>query len=283
MKVFINPTGLHSFAMNRVVQALRRYVPKGVEVTEHLPSADLQVAHVIAHDSLDSVNYEKPHVIIQYCLETASDGGVPWSDRWTKAKLIWSYYDLQNVTNFYYAPLGVDDTFALAALYESLGPRNGVMTSGYVSSSKGEAIEEVAWAAWMLQMPWLHLGPGNIEGMRNKYPMTVIHGVTDQALARHYRDVNWVSGLRHTEGFELPVIEGLCCGARPVVFDRPDMTQWYTGHAAFVPECDGPELVKHLLDILDSEPEPVSRDERQWVLERFNWERIIKGFWERAL
>jgi glycosyltransferase involved in cell wall biosynthesis len=78
----------------------------------------------------------------------------------------------------------------------------------------------------------------------------------------------------------MPVIEGLACGARPIVFDRPDMTHWYEGHAVFIPECSGPELVEVLTDLLKYNPTPVKETERAEILARFDWSTIVKRFWE---
>lgn len=281
MKVFVRPTGLYSRAMTRVAVALARYAPLSVEIVETYAEADIVVSHLIGPwDQMET----KPEIVIQYCLRSAGLDYERWAQRWRRAMFVWSYFDLPAETGlngykFYHSPLGVDDAFIspLAAT-----DRDSVMTSGYVSASIAEAIEEVMQAAWMLDIPIVHLGPHYIDGIHQQFAMRSILGVSDSVLAGFYSQCKWVSGLRHVEGFELPIIEGLCCGARPIVFDRPDMHQWYDGHAVFVPECDGTELVRHLLDVMGDEPDPVTRDERQWAAERFAWEPIVKGFWEQA-
>lgn len=281
MKVFVKPTGLHSRAMVRVAKALTAHVPPGVTVVDRREDADLVVSHVIGPDPIPAYD----EVVIQYCLDSAGLDYDRWHERWVNAKLTWSYYDLPTIVGrngfaFYHAPLGVDAPFTKPFID---GSRAGVMTSGYVSGPKGEAIEEVAVAAHTLGIPIVHLGPEGIAGMTTKIPMRSILGIPDGPLANQYRQVKWVSGLRHVEGFELPALEGLCCGARPIVFDRADMRQWYDGHAVFVPECSGEELIGHLVNVLLSEPSPVLADERAWAAERFDWGPIARGFWERAL
>ncbi|HWI70162.1 MAG TPA: hypothetical protein VNS88_17650, partial [Nitrospiraceae bacterium] len=79
------------------------------------------------------------------------------------------------------------------------------------------------------------------------------------------------------------VLEGLMCGARPIVFDRPDMRQWYEGHAVFIPECSGPDLTQELIEVMSHEPDPVMSIEREIILERFSWKPIVRGFWEQVL
>lgn len=268
--------------MIRVANALSLHAPKHVTIVDRRDDADLVVTHVIGPGDVP----DQTEVVIQYCLLTAGLDDAAWISRWNSAKLVWSYYDLpsivgQNGFSFYHAPLGVDDAFIGRV---EKAPRDiGILTSGYVAGPSAEAIEEVALASWMLNLSLVHLGPKTIEGMKFQSRFPTIHDVRDEELASYYRRCNWVSGLRHTEGFELPIVEGLCCGARPIVFDRTDMHQWYAGHAAFVPERTGHELVKDLLEILSEPPEPVEEDERQWAIERFSWKPIVKGFWERAL
>lgn len=199
---------------------------------------------------------------------------------------MWSHYDLSDKmpagSAFYHAPLGVD-----GEVFRGNGHDRdlGVMTSGTVAGPEAESIEEVADAAWACGLKVVHLGPRQVVGMniRNEYTWKSIDGVQDSKLAEYYGRCKWVSGLRQIEGFELPVIEGLACGARPIVFDRPDMRRWYDGLAVFVPVCHGNELVNRLVDIFLTDPEPVSDAERALVLERFRWSSIAKGFWSRLL
>ena len=284
LNVFLAPTGLYSRAMLRVASALAQHAPSSVRIVEHRGYADLVVSHVIAPEDVPS----EPEVVIQYCLRTTGRDYDWWLRRWQSTRMVWSYFDLLAElgelpgVNFYHAPLGVDAAFT-QKYSEDEGPRDiPVMTSGYVSHPAGEAIEEMALAAAAVGLRVLHLGPPVVEGMPATPPgWSSVSGISDCDLAALYRQCEWVSGLRHAEGFELPVIEGLCCGARPIVFDRPDMTQWYEGHAAFVPECSGEELVDVLIEVLSHVPVPVSESERIEVARKFDWGVIARGFWER--
>lgn len=266
--------------MVRVANALKKHAPRELEFVDDPKSADLQVLHVIGPDNaelLEASNY----AVIQYC---RTGGEASYISLWAGAQVVWSYYDLRSLCErFYFAPLGVDEIFTQSFDPE---PRDiGIMTSGYVSHPAGEAIEEVAIASWMLGLDVVHLGPEKVEGMVVKLPTgwRAVENIADRTLAAYYRRSKWVSGLRHIEGFELPVLEGLMCGARPIVFDRPDMHEWYLGHARFVTEASGESLVKELLDVLTDEPEPVSMEEREMVAQRFSWNRIATGFWEQVM
>ncbi len=288
MKVFLQPTGLYSHAMLRVAAALERYAPDPIEVTRNADQADFRVIHAIGPGLFHGVDENQPHAIIQYCLESAGYDALRWSLIWQRAQLVWSYYDLVprgggQLFEFYHAPLGVDDAFVRATPNGQKRPI-GAMSSGYVSGPSAEAIEEVALAAHAVGIPVVHLGPQSVEGMKARPAnWSAVIGISDVELADLYLHTEWVSGLRHVEGFELPALEGLMCGARPFVFDRPDMHQWYDEHAVFVPECCGEPLIAELTELFRHKPVGVSDAERAKIADTFNWERIATGFWERLL
>jgi len=280
-----------SQAMYRVARALRVWAPRELEFVQDPAQADLQVVHVIGPNAIDEIKAPRC-ALIQYCLGAASepDGtnqripSAAYAPLWTRAELVWSYLDLAKycASPFYYAPLGIDPAFVNTYVKT---PRDiGVLTSGYVSDPCGEAIEEMALASDRAGLSMVHLGPDNVQGMvRKPRNWRSLNGLTDTQLAHVYCQTKWVSGLRHVEGFEMPVIEGLACGARPIVFDRPDMTQWYDNYATFVQERSGDALVDVLAEVLRYSPKPISESERAIILERFNWATIIRGFWERIL
>lgn len=290
MKVCVRPTGLHSRAMVRVEQALIEHAPAGLDFVHFPGEADLQVLHVIGPDALDELRAPR-YALIQYCRTAmhASDGsnlpvqGNPYEQMWQGAELTWSYYDLKGqCPNFYFAPLGVDREFTKP--FKETTRDIGIMSSGFVSGPNAEAIEEVALAGWKTHLGVMHLGPLVIEGMGlPSRGWKSVYNISDRLLAQYYRRCKWVSGLRHQEGFELPVLEGLMCGARPIVFDRVDMRQWYDGHAVFVPECDGVHLVQELVRVLNTEPHAVTDMERKMLMRKFAWEPIVADFWEQVL
>ena len=271
-----------SHAMHRVARALEESAPDEVEIVSRPQNADHQILHTIdggqgAYRVLNAPRYS----VIQYCLKTANGRNNTTDKFWHEADMVWSYYpmdDLIGSTRFYYAPLGVDRIFTQP--FTECRRDVGIMSSGYVSGPSAEAIEEVAVAANRVGLTVAHLGPDQPVNMTTQSKgWSSIKGVKDTELAQFYRRSKWVSGLRHVEGFELPVLEGLVCGARPIVFDRPDMRQWYDGHAVFVPETNGEELIQLLVEVMSTEPEPVSRDERQEIIKRFDWAGIAEGFW----
>lgn len=292
MRVFLEPTGLHSRAMKRVSAALARYAPEGVEVVARPESADLLVLHVISFDAMAFGQKVRAggqrYAAIQYCLQsTECTEAWHWHPFWRNAAAVWSYYDLTADAaaegfRFWHAPLGIDEAFRVPGAMEPQRERL-VITSGYVSGPRAEAIEEVWRAASLAGARALHVGPASIAGM-NASPVAwrAVQDLDDRRLADIYRRASWVSGLRHAEGFELPAAEGLACGARAILFDQPSQRHWYGGLAEYVPDVAGEALVEHLVKVFEA-PRPVNEGELAAALERFGWEPICRGFWNLIL
>ncbi len=289
MKVCLTPlpAGL-SRAMYRVAGALSSHAPIGVEFVDRPENADVQVLHVVGRESIANIRCDR-YVVIQYCYRSAEGMGADpeaWAETWAAAEFVWSYYDLHDAmpagARFMEAPLGVDRAFLRTS---PGGVRSGVVTSGFVSSPEAEAIEEVAIAAAAVGMPVFHLGPSKIDGIDGDLPgeWSSRNGISDDFLARIYGRSLWVSGLRHVEGFELPAAEGVACGARPVLFDRPETRRWYGGLAEFIPECSGAPLVEILTELFSRPPRDfqVSLEERAEAIRRFSWPKIATEFWHR--
>lgn len=293
MRVHLTPPHGLSKAMTRVARALSAHAPRGVEVVDDRQSADLVVFHVINYNGvpeiISSLGSKQRYAMLQYCYKSAGADLATWLPVWQGAACVLSYYDIaKDLTEaglgsapLYLTPLGVDAAFTEDVL---TGDRPyGVMTSGYVAGDGAEAIEEPVEAAIRNGYPTIHLGPRPVGMSLTPSRMKMVHNIGDFTLASLYRQCLWVSGLRHVEGFELPALEGLMCGARPVMFDRPEMRLWYEGHAVFIPECSGARLTDSLTALFSVAPAAVTADERQAVREKFDWSRIATGFWERVL
>lgn len=296
--IYLRPTGLHSRAMVRVANALESSLPSTFSIAgSPAPQySDIVVLHVIGSDAIDHckhlISIGQRYIIIQYCLLTAGyneSTADDWHYIWSKAELVWSYYDLPfvrfpsyplNRLPFYYAPLGLDEPFT-KPINDHVS-RHYIFTSGYVSGPGAEAIEEMWLAARHCNLPVMHLGPSKVEGIQDStissYPL-FRHAIPDTYLADLYSQSLYVSGLRHVEGFELPALEGIACGARPILFDLPCYRKWYRNRAIYVPDCHGQELVDILIDIFNRRPKPVFLPEHAEICRLFNWSAITSGFW----
>lgn len=280
MKVYIRPPAHMSLAMFRVANALRATMPAGVFEVKKEDDADLLVLHVIGPEAVD-YRRDKRCAVIQYCLATGG-GAATFRPLWQRATLVWSYYDLSNVIDgsYYRAPMGLSDIFA-----EPFAPQPrlvGSFTSGYVTGPGAEAIEEVVLATKQVGKTTLHLGPRPV-GLKDWVRMNCTGLIPDERLRSYFHQTQYVSGLRHVEGFEMCALEGLACGARPIMFDRPCDRYWFGDHAHYVPENSGPELIAHLARLIAQDPVPVSPEERAHIINEFNWDKICNGFWKGAL
>jgi hypothetical protein len=295
LKVFLEPTGLHSRAMTRIAQALALHRPPGVSIVKRRAMADVVVMYIIGADAISAgaamLRSHQQYVPVQCCLRTAGGSDADWRTFWSQSALTWSYYDLSDQIPpdlFYYAPLGIDNAFFPRPDTAGTSPRELLaVTTGYVSGAGAEAIDEVWHAIHYLSGKGAHIGPKRVVGVMPHTNWWAAEGVTDAALAKVYSTAKYVAALRHIEGFELPAAEGLACGARPILFDQPALRHWYGNHAIYVPDCSGPKLIDYLTHIMrdggDSEYRPVHMDERHAVLQKFNWVDIAPNFWTRLL
>jgi hypothetical protein len=289
MKVFCEtPPGL-SRAMSRVVAAMKKFAPTRVQFVNNPKQSDLIVLHVIGYpETVDSIKHildaGKKYIVIQYCMRsTQRPNTADWLPIWVEAEMVWSYYDLHELIvddghnvpkfNFYRSPFGADPAFLDYDM--PIRPRwADIMTSGYVAES--ETVGEVVEATRRLGHRMIHLGPPSATRGRH---VTTITGVSDTDLASYYAQCWRVAGLRRCEGFEMPAVEGLACGARPVMFDSPHYRAWFNEFAEFIPEGSVNDVTDALTALLRQPPNPVTDDERRAAMDRFDWARIINGFW----
>lgn len=294
MKVYLQPT-TDSRGINRVVDALIKYKPDSVEIVNSPLQCDLKVLHVYGRK--DHIEREinalqkrgKQYAMIQYVLRSSmSPDTRQWINLWSGAKVVWSYYNLaeayvqdrgtmpdQLPFKFYYAPLGVDPEI----FHETDQYRQYVITaSGQHALS--ESVRECAFATKAVGGKMLHIG----HELRRGEDIVCKHNISDREIKNFYSESEYVSGLRRVEGFELPVIEGLMCGARPIVFDRPEMRHWFREFAIFIQENSREQVIQTLTHIFKEKKFlPVTEEEKALVKKRFNWETIIKGFWKKIL
>lgn len=292
MKVYLELPS-DSRGLRRVYDAFIKYKPQEVEITRDSTKADLTILHVNGRNQtlrkkIDTLRADsRPYVMMQYVLRSTKNPDTrDWIDLWGYAKLVWSYYDLAQLIkedtdsesvsfdNFYYAPLGVEPE----VFKEYPGRRNATITvhsQSYLTESARECIAAS-----------LKVGKDAIFITNKKEFLKgaqVYTNVTDKEMSYLYSYAQYVSGLRRIEGFEQPVIEGLLCGARPIVFDRPEMRHWFNEFALFIPELPREETIDYLTGVFRSPGNNVTEAEKALALERFNWSIIMKGFWERVL
>lgn len=298
MKVFLSPPQPDR-GLQRIADALTRYAPAGVEVTNTHAEADLVVIYAIGRrerilgQTRHLLDRRKKYAIVQVCLRsTMSPHCQDWLEIWNKASIVWSYYDLlramdddgvdrrEVLPNLLHAPLGVDSAvFYPRELTEGNGISNYFVVSTSGLSYLSESVRECWVAAQEVCGNVLHVGPI----FRAKSSITFSDNCSDDKLAWAYSQCQFASGLRRKEGFELPAAEGLLCGARPILFDTPDYRWNYKHWAEYIEETDRQGVIDQLVQLFKRGARPVTPHEIEEARHWFNWERVCGEFWQRCL
>ena len=287
-RVYLEPEEWMSLGIKRVAQALRRYAPDSVQIVQEPASADLHIVHMVGDGQRKHwLEPQYEYAVIQYCLRTTElPDTKDWIRVWEGARAVWSYYDLcgkiiedghttDNKIKFYFAPLGVDTGVFRPSM--PMRKRYVIGTSGYIAETEG--VKECLAVSNRLDKTMLHLGPNLNIGNGVVY----ISNCSDMVLADFWSQCSFIAGLRRIEGFELPVVEGLMCGARPIVFDAPHYKNWFVEFAEFIPEASPEETIENLYAIMSKPVRAVTRAEQSQAADMFDWEVLTAGFWEAIL
>ena len=295
MKIYNKDISFKSPCYPKIKKALADYAPDGVSFVDNIDEADIAILHVNGRYRQfktfadDMLKKGKKYVVAQYCLKsTRRKLARYWGGLWRNSHMVWSYYDLPRtlksegaswtISNFYHSPLGADEnTFTLSG--DEQRSRIVFACGTREHSLDNESLSEIAEAADKSNRYMYHLGPDLNLGWR----VLSETGISDQELASRYRRCAFVSGLRKVEGFEVPVVEGLFCGCRPIVFDKPHYRMWYGPWAEFIPETSREEIVNNLTKLFSYGAKVVTQEERRAAVEKFSWKNIITGFWKKAL
>jgi len=269
--------------MHRINRELKRHAPPEVRFVQSPQEAQLQVLDVLGTGSPPYLTCAE-YAILQHCYNTTETRDQAyWLPLFRRARLVMSYHDLYALTGaddfpFYHAPWGVDGTVFCD---HGLGRRYAILTSGYDLNQEaiGECHEALFTVLGGQRGGMIHLGPAFWQHAG----FEAYTGITDEELAGVYSRCHYVAGLRRGEGFELPVLEGLACGARPICFDTPGYRYWFGDHAVYVAERPAEELTQELAEVFRQDPDPVTAAEREIVLARFDWAAIFGGLWRRVL
>lgn len=278
-----------SRGIGRTAGMMERHAPAHVQFTNHERGAQVVVIHV--HGERDAVRRTVTHArqngrryaIVQHVLKSSQKPDAKeWQDIWAGAEVVWSAYDLRAICKqdgaslgapFYHAPYGGDaNVFSAPLTY----PRRFVLgTNGTALNT--ESMWECYHAGLSVNRPQFHLGTAipAMDGL-----VEVRDGISDAEVAQYWGQCEFVSGLRHIEGFELPAVEGLLCGARPILYDAPHYRQWYDPWGVFIPPHEGRnDRRRAIAAVLRGGARPVSAEEREAAARFFDWKPLVAGFW----
>lgn len=265
------PAITSSRALTRVEKAFETYAPDItlpiIQVVGRLDQLKVQVASL--------PNYG----VMQYVLRsTLRPHTRDWIDLWRRARVVWSYLDLQKLCyedgivpdfNFYHAPLGCESAAFFPIANSDKHFR--VLTTG--RSWLTESVRECVLAATSLGAQAVHIGTSAQRGN-----LTIVNGIDDTNLNFLYNQSSYVSGLRRIEGFELPAVEALFTGTCPILFDQSHYRKWYGDLACFIPEGGRTEVEASLTALFSKEPPSVNIE---LARARFNWPTLLQGFKDR--
>tara|TARA_R110000868_G_scaffold79604_36_gene226521 strand:+ start:86 stop:964 length:879 start_codon:yes stop_codon:yes gene_type:complete len=281
--------GVRSF--NRIIANLKYYAPSHVEFVTEEKQADVVIVHVNGRfnraqtQAARAVSRRQKYVVNQYCLRSTMEPHTAvWRELWDHAAMVWSYYNLDGciredlgtgvIKNFYRSPLGVDGKL--------FSPDPDSNPSYIIGMSGGgpmvEGVREAVYASQNVGKQLFHLGP-----LQFGPNVTAVENVPDADLRHWYSRCTYFGGLRRKEGFEMCCAEALACGVRPIFYDRIHYRQWFDEFALFIPEGTRDEVVSSLETIFTHDPVPVTEDERQAALRKFNWATICREYWSRCL
>lgn len=268
-------------ALHRVNKYVKLYAPSYVEFVNDGSKADLQIIGILGLGSLPNIKIDN-YAVIQYCYYTAETTDISvWGPVWSKAKVVASYLDLPEMSgynsfNFHRMPLGADPQ--IFYVRPGVIKQYSILSTGYVASM--ECIDSAYNA--VKRSPngkMLHIGENFKYG--NKYYHHV--NISDDLLNQFYNASYYVAGTRRTEGFELPIIEGLLCGSRGICLDNPCYRYWYGDLVKYIKAGNYEEVSDELYNLMfNSTYDPVTKQEIELVKEKFSWETIMKKFWKEV-
>jgi glycosyltransferase involved in cell wall biosynthesis len=119
--------------------------------------------------------------------------------------------------------------------------------------------------------PWPAPLAERVEALGIGPSVTQLRGLTREQLAELYRRASAVLVTSEAEGFGLPVIEAMACGAVVVASDIPTLREAGGGGAIYCAVADVPGWVETVSGVLDSPEAAPAREVRAAQAARFTW------------
>lgn len=279
MKVFTMVDDWLGMVFHRVDKAYHDWAPSTVQWVDTPEEADVQIVHILGKGELKNIKNPN-YIVIQSCYHTqdippTDDGLRPL---WENAILVVSFHDLPSYQpnwdfRFHGMPFGADDCVFFPTP-RSRSRAKAVLSTGHISST--ESLEELFTACVETGYKMAHLGAdfGWDTDTFKHY-----ENLSDEDVRVLYNTVNYTSCLRRIEGFELPAIEGLLCGARPITFSLSTY-RWYHKYAVVIEDTNSRDITESLIHVLKGNIGlPVTDEEIEEVRQAFSWSVLIPEFW----
>lgn len=253
-------------AFTRISEALHKYSPPFIEWVSS--NEDLTLVHVVGGGEVPILNSLDNYIIFQHCYLTAFPDLINWQDYWYKSALTVAFRDLREYAtkefNFCHSPWGADeDKFKFTNSLKDVD----VFVTGHIAST--EHIDTLYKACQNSGKLMYHTGQ-NFRWSRTNY--NFVDYMSDAAFVTLLNRTKYVSCMRTVEGFEMAGVEGLFCGAVPIVPDLPTYS-WYNGFGIYVDMLGDVET--QLTNILKHKPEELISVDFNKAREVFNWKNIV--------
>lgn len=298
MKCFLVFGGELRQGGTRIRNSLIRYAPQDIEFVDNMEEADFVIFHHQYRQDLDFFmhNCNKPMIFLISELQNSKEYFKQFFSN-PLLKMTYTFHPLRHLgyvddndrTNHVLGAWGFDENLFDANPYDVVRTDrdNMIMAFGFYDSEhytpQYMAVRQV-FNGKMMHVDikkWDFLRQGLFFDERHHW---YNEWVSDEDLIKLYQSCKFVSGLRSGAGFEVPILEGLVNGCRPICFDNIYYRQWFNDFALFIPEEFDVDMTNNLVNIFrDYDSHKVTTDEIKHVREKFKWETIATNFWKEVM
>jgi len=268
-------TGIHSLWNKTNEYEIKKYAPNRIQFTKDFSEADFQIINITRKADEEFI-YCNKYIANVHCLGEISEEPIEdYKDIFDNALMIYSHMNLK-LNNFVRGPWGVNphNFFIVPGIQK----RYQILATGAVPQTEG--ITEIIQACNDLKKPALHIGP-NLKYNSQFYKNAQNLSTKDMTLA--YNQCLYTSGLRRVSGFELPVIEGILAGSRPICFNTHLYKYWYGDLVEYVNEKEPNIVVEQLKKIFNGKYRRVTKEEQQRVIDKFSWKVVAQEYWKNVM
>lgn len=287
MKVFFYRRPDLGMAFLRIEHYFKLFAPKLFRWVGDINNADLAIVNIVGmEDIYYTLNLQIPYVIVFHCPLPDTNA---IQEAFSRAVAIYSFLDLSNFKgNIMRGGWGVDPTLFYVEPF--MEKQFTILATGMVAHT--EALGEIYQACVRIGGRMLHAGPDVSHQIRHLNPQYYYqqYFYDPNLLRLAYNSAKFVSGLRRDTGFELPVLEGLLCGCRPICFDFEVYRYYFNDFAIFIKQTgatftytDFEDITQQLVDVFQNKYTPVTKEEIEEAKKRFAWEVIVQKFWNFIL
>lgn len=264
MRLLIRIGTLDTITLWRVRKQIEDTAPDWIEFTKNENLADAQIILAIGANGMAELVEKMPTVILQLCYKTAHGGSVEfWDELWSKCLMVASYFNL-DAPNFVRFPMGYDPEMFYRD--DKAKKRYDAIVFGEVDGPEEiKSVVDTFDVVAHISGTDMGFGAGYVN----------YNNIPDDRLRGIYQQSKYCIGLRHTEGFEMPIVEGAACGCIPITFDLECYWHWFGDFAVLLDPSEDIKDQLRLVKGTDIYPAPTDR------VAKFEQQIAWKPFWDK--